>query len=287
MLIFKVASDFAELDDVLRQNEITVENIEPSNFSFLTSLRIATKIKRQQPDAILTFREKDAMAAISATEIQNSQKALRQKIILYLLNNNTPKKSINREVAQKLDILILETPEQLRNLTSVKNSELIGQKTVLPLPCIGNEFNFEKKLEGPITFLYIGPIGEGNELKRAIEKISAMAEKSRPKLIVAGTGKARVVMPLVKRARANKLNVEWLGDDYDLNALLPRVTAFVASGEALSSIEKQLLFNGLPIIKAECINKENIMSSDDAKKIYNELHEPKLFCHKLTALLNA
>lgn len=292
MLIYEIASDSHSLQHNLPSlTNIKFENIAPSRFSFLTSMRLATRTKHNAPDAVFVYSMSHAMAAISARKIHGADKStIPYPIYLYIKEGSTKPKYINAEIASNLDGVIFETEQLLNVWGNLKNFRLIPRTCVIPLPGDARLIARAASASGKARIGYVGPINDGNSLNKAIDAILVLGDTEQPELIVAGTGKARFIMPLVKKVRANKLYVEWLGDDYDEEKLLSSIDAFVPSAGALTAAEKRLLSNGIPAVTnysnsslkdCETMNKMTSL----ARNTFQELYREDDFVSRVTMLI--
>lgn len=304
MLIYEIASflhfDFSSCCPQL----LEVKNITPSSMSFLTSMRIATECKHNLPEAVIVFSPSQAMAAISAQKITSKKNSNRPyPIILYVGHDSDIPKAVTRQIAEGIDAVIYETTESRDKWQQVKNSNLFKKTYILPIPPTLSTLNSTtspSNLTSPsdststltspsdssdssspsqLKLGYIGPIHNGLSLKKTIETLSRLDSDHRPKLTVIGTGRPRIVMPLVKLARANNVDVEWTGDEYDLIQILNSLDGFVQSTVALSSDEKIALKFGIPMIQIENLEKwfkkdEREKMSQKSKETYENFYNP-------------
>ena len=72
MLIYKIASNSPNSDSQIHVDGIDFKFVQSSRFSFITSIRLATECKHRIPDAVVVYREKDAIGALSARNINHT-----------------------------------------------------------------------------------------------------------------------------------------------------------------------------------------------------------------------
>ena len=255
MLIYKIAYDSHLHDYVWANTGIAIKYIRPSRFSFLTSVRIAARCKEESPDAIVCYRIKDVMGAISARKLDSEKNSTPPYPIFLYIDTLTPVPlSINKEIANGLSAVLFESDTVASNWAQVVNIDKIPRQEVIPLPSIGNFENEEKAIlknaddkSRKITLIFFGPIHRTENLKKFLENISSLPNSGAFLLRIAGTGKARDVMPLVRLAKANKLNVEWLGEEYSQDNEIENADAFIPQHDGtFTQTEKILLANGIP-----------------------------------------
>lgn len=293
MLIYEITENptFDKCNFV--ESPVTFQKIRPSRFSFFTSLRIATECKHKTPAAILTYNLTDTIAAVSARELRKDDQPL-FPIFMYVQHMTSLPKSIPSKIAKNLSGMIFETESEKKRWESVRNFEEIEYKAVIPTPAQFEQLNikstFRAKSLSDLTIGYIGPIANGLTLKTHLEKAGRLDTDNQPLILVAGTAKARFIMPIVKRAKANKLNINWLGDDMAMNEIIEQIDAFIPSGEALSTIEKQALANGIPQI--EMTELESLLDEEtrnayslSSKELYNTMFKEKIVADKFKNLI--
>ena len=293
MLIFEIASFLHPSYELLDDFGVVVKNVSPSRFSFLTSMRIATACKQQQPDVIFTHDVKNSIAAISSRKISNTKDSGRHvPIVLYVHNGTALPHSIPTDVVEGLDAIVFETLDEQQRWTKVRNIELLKNTTVIPYPGPSSELpkKTSKEKSSKPKLGYVGPIDKGKTLAEMLEKIASLESEKQPEIIVAGTTKARYIMPVVKRARANKLDVKWLGDEYIEDDVLSEIEGFIPSSSALSMTEKRLLANGIPEVFSEKLHdwldveKREKMAGEAVTK-YDESYTPNLFVERFRTLV--
>lgn len=292
MLICEIASVSHFQNNVDESHSMEVKTVRPSRFSFLTSMRIATLCKHENPDIVWTYNLDDALGAISARKInKQSDTPLPYPIVLDIVDVATLGKSIPTEVAKNIDAIVFESEELQRKASAVKNIDLIKINTVIPLPG-GN--SIEETNGCKITEPVLGYILQGDELttlKKMLSKLATLDTDKQVKLIVSGTGKARYVMPLVNIARANHLDVEWAGEKSNHEYLATKVSGFVpASYDRLTNTEKHLMASGLTPVSPEDLetwldeNKRRDMSKE-AQNFYRQNYTFEHFSESINLLL--
>lgn len=302
MLIYKIASNSHDWEQHVSDVNLEFRNIVPSRFSFLTSMRIATECKKEKPDAIIVFRHIDAVAALSARKLSTDKSGCAPyPIFLYALYDGLVPRNISGEVADQIDGIIFDCPEtrsrweKLQNFDKIKKEYLLYppggdavQEDIQTLREAGFDDHGTPINNQPLVIGYVGPIGEGTTLKKLLDEVIGMPENERPKIIVLGTARASVVMPLVKKARANCLNVDWKGDEYEKTEITSQIQAFIASSPALSTFEKQLMANGVPMLTtlSQPITSDHLKElSRQSRKTYSEKYATGIFSAQLIDII--
>ena len=291
MLICEIAFKSRIPESLQTEIDIEVKTVNPSRLTFVTTMRIASECKHHTPSFVMTHTIADTMAAISARELNSTRdNTIPYPIFLFLSDNAETVKSIPTEVAKKADAIVFESENGRKKWESIKNFDKIKKFEVVAFPV--KKTDISHHLNDITTLGYVGPIGEGTTLRQFFDKISSSGLTDKLKIIVTGTGKARYVMPIVKGCRANKLNVEWLGETYDEASVAMQLDGFVRSGETFADSEKNLLANGVPCVTANNVtdlfdNELRIELSKKSEKIYLEQFTPEMFKEKVTKLLEA
>ncbi len=292
MLIYKIASEQHPYDTLLNENGVVTEYVAPALFNFMTTMSIASRCKAKTPDAVVAYRPNQALAAISARKVNATKDApLPYPIILYVTTDTPLPESLYREVTGGLDAIVFENEPTQHAWQNVKNIHLVRRNIVIPRPAPYN-IDIIKQAKDKLTLVYVGPIGTADTLGKMLDSIARLDDAHQPKVIVAGTAKARYVMPVVKRARANRLDVTWLGDEADMDTLLPQADGFIESVTgAPSDIEKVLMSNGIPGVSPSQLTdwldpeKRTRMSADAVAK-YRAQYTPELYAERVKNLLN-
>lgn len=285
MLIYEIASKSFDPLRLLSPFGIEIRNIVPSAFSFLTSMRIATACKAEKPAAVIVFSRRDAIAAISARKISGTAP---YPVFLFITADTKLEPSIPRDVANGVDALLFDSETTRAKWAGVKNVQSMSAE-IVPVPGPDTRIERSRRHEGGKPLIgHVGPITDGRNLKQVFDDIITLADEQRPDIVVAGTGKAAVVMPLVKKCRANKLAVEWKGDEYDVETLLGGLDAFIPGGPSFNSLEKRMLANGIPSLNRysrPITRKELTALGRQAEDTYNTFFRPDIAAEKLRHLV--
>ncbi len=294
MLIYEILPSEA-LDEekksvtgLLEQAGIVTRFVTPSSMSFLTSMRIATECKKTVPDAVVCHRLKDAVGAISARELVKSRNGNFR--IVYLVNPKDPlPKRISPAIQSGIDCWVfpdINSRNRYSTLLSLgtDNSAILEPTTIAaPIESIDND----RKI-----IVRVGPIDDTTTLADTIDVMLDRLPSAEYELRVLGTGQARYVMPLVKRARANGLNITWLGEEYDLEKELAAAGAIlVADRNLLSAVELRAMANELPILSTkDDINKFMSQNYDgELRKIsstnWKDSHRPEVYIERLKRII--
>lgn len=303
MLIYKLTTNFHHRDELLSQIGITVENIPPSRFSFLTAIRLAAKYKHQLPNAIIVSSFKNLIATVSAEKIIDSLNCKSIPIILWVGDKTKAPLNIRNFFIDKISQIVFENEtvkDRWLNLDYLKG---FNRYSIIPTPLKQSSYkelmdetksaeiddaNISKKL----VLTYLGDIGNGENLNAIIQKIATEGLQEIIHLRILGVGKAKHIMPIVKKARVNHLDINWLGVDYDLPNELSISEGFIMSNPTLSDNELYLLSKGIPGVNSDNLSdwidseKRNKMK-EASRKTFNELYSEKQFIFKVEQLLKS
>lgn len=277
MLIFQIASDLRKEQSLYEKHDIAVRYVRPSRFSFLTPMRIAAESKRGLPDAIFVYRPKDAVAALSARTLIGSDVS----VTLWIDHNRNVPHTLHSRTAEQLEAVVFDSETTRRNWQSVKNIDKVRQQVVRP-PFVETEIckpTF-KGGDGPLTILYIGQIGKGESLGAFLDGLARNSDNQKIAVRVLGTARARYVMPIAKRAKANRLNVTWLGDEYDLQSEMFECDGFIQAAPVPDENEMRMLAIGKPVVEVDRLNHfigeegRREMSYNSLRKYIDE-HSPE------------
>lgn len=284
MLILKINNkkNPEVLDDTTRsqleEHGLTIEDLDPSSMSFLTSMRIATACKKNTPDIVLTYTMSDALGAISACELtqkrgKNFKKAFR------VTSRTVIPHSIPKAIKNGIDIWIFDSCKTLnawKVLLEFRQTCIIGQAGAM----FHVEHTTNKDTDNlPVELTFIGELGKAENLAKIVNAMANLEPDQRPGIRVSGTGKARYVMPIVKRARLMDLNITWLGENFNIDTEIARADGFILSDNPYSSAEIQAMSAGVPPVDAsnlsEWINPDiRIGMTKKAVENYASNHAP-------------
>lgn len=289
MLIFKIASFTTADDIILTAFGHTVQYVAPSVFSSFTALRVATACKKETPDAVFTYSLRDAMAALSAKTINSIVPPY--PVLMFASSHFKVPKSINSEIAEKIDALVFDSEATEAKWQKAANIEKVKIKTVVPPAAENIPVVRTRTAEQPRTLTYFGNFSDVTALKKILESIARTDMTDSIQIRICGTGKAAVVMPIVKRTRANRLPVVWLGDGFDLEKELAQTDGFIPSGDVHTDIEIRMLANGIPPVTEQSLSawmeaRNETEAALNAKRIYEANHTPGKYAEKINALIN-
>ena len=292
MLILEIAADRHSSDLIISYENLmngkiyNFNFVQASSLSFITSIRIAAECKHISPDLVVVHNEKDAMAAISARKINTPY-----PIVLYLTSSNKIPKSLPKDIAEGLNGIIYDNETTLSAWSKVKNIDLVNKKYIIPLPGNDRPVIQKEEKDHTLTLGFIGPLVKPETLSRMITDL-AQIEDTRLEVVVIGTAKARYITPIIKRAKANKLPILWLGDNYDIEEIIGRIEGFIPSSASYTNLEKRCLANGIPPVTAsnlkDWLNKakrEEMRIS--CKKEYKEKYTSERFISNLSEVINS
>lgn len=289
MLIYKIASNLLPIDSHIESEGIIVRNIQPARFSFITSMRIATECKRALPDAIFVYNKIDAAAAVSARSLYGNAETVPYPIFLFAGYETPIPKSIGNEIAEKIDGVVFDSEDTKKKWQAVRNISII-ETFILPPANTPAPLADDSDTAGT-CLLYAGPLDEQTNPGSFFNYLAGHPSAEKISINVLGTGKARHIMPIVKRARANKLNVNWLGDDYNLTDEMVKSQGFILSSPTPCLAEIQLLSCSKPAVTAD--NYDTWLTPDgrikmqrQAREIYETKHSPDIYVEKLKNLLH-
>lgn len=287
MLIYKIASNSPNSDCQIPVDGIDFKFVQSSRFSFITSIRLATECKHRLPDAVVVYREKDAIGALSARNINHTSSTY--PIIFYVESGAKTPASLNRELATGIDAIVFETENTKKTWSQTRNLELIRHLRVIERPA--EPIPIERA--GDISHACLGFLGNlenTQELQKVFRVMAKMPEGECPEIIVPGTAKARLITPAIRLAKANSLPVKWLGNDFELEEILAKIDGFIASGTALTTTEKRLLANSVPLVTAD--NLQEWMDMDLRQKmrkksesLYRQKYTPEKYRQDILNLI--
>lgn len=292
MLIYKIATELHKSDTLLIENGVDINLVVPSRFSFLTSLRISTEIKKREPQAIFVSDIKNALAALSARKLNRTG-----AIIFFADSRSKIPLSLPDEIATGIDAMVFDGEstksawEQVRNIDKVKRTEIINPSSVITDLQDKDSSRTKLNISPTLKILtFAGPLDDVTNLKKTLDKLSQNEKVRDIKVRILGTGKARTIMPLVKRYRATQTDIDWLGEDYELNEELAASDGFILAGKVPTPNEIILLKNHVPAIDHLNLDKwitgEDILSMrEEAYDRFVQLHEPQMFVNKIKGLL--
>lgn len=255
MLILKINNKKASevLDDATRaeltDHGVIVEDLEPSPMSFLTAMRIASLCKKHTPSLVMAYSIVDAMGAISARELTR-KRSDDFKVAFRVTSRMAVPRSIPKAVRKGIDTWIFDS----ENSREAWHGLVVGCQTCTiarPEVMFHVEHTTDKDIDATLAELvFIGKMDKAANLSKMVDAMANLEPEQRPAIRVSGTGKARYVMPVVKKSRLMNLDITWLGDDFDLTSEIARADGFIVSDHPYSPDELQALSAGVPPVNA-------------------------------------
>lgn len=276
---------------------VNVEQVVPSRFSFLTSLRIATAVKHKNPDVVVTYNVNDTIAAISARRLSDRKNdAPPFRIFFYIEHTLTLPRSLPVEIAKQVDMLVFDSQQTLsswKGLLSRIDSDKIAiiSQPGQPAPLSDSTARDTSVPDIKAVLSYVGPIYNGRRLKDILSLTARLPEERQPHIRVLGTAKPRIVMPIVKTSRANKLDIRWLGDDFDIEKELALADGFIASADVPSQNELRLMANAIPEVTPANLNEwldaeKRAQLGRDARDRFNETFTSDIYVAKVKEIID-
>ena len=216
-----------------------VTDMSPALLSAMTSLKVSKAISNADYDVVMVDSMDNAIAAISARKL-NPKATFR--LVYYVKPDSEVPKSVHKDIRAGVDGWLFPSqrlhdayPPELKDKAVVAPVSLADQKVERVCPAV------------PVI-AWIGPIMHADLLKEAIEEIDA--RKGCFVLRIAGAGQAKMVMPLVRLARAMQYgaNVEWIGESYDVAREMAGCSAVLRTASDITPTETIALQNGIPLI---------------------------------------
>lgn len=290
MLILKLAQEIhknRESDEALTTAGHDVKYLRPSAFSFATSMNIAAMQKRNVPDAVIAYRIKDAVAAVSARTLLDKSRAPYPIVFRADESTKLPPHIVG-SVANGVDVWLCNNNTTANKLTEEYGIDS-GRVRALPYPGPSTPIATAEKADDVLTLIYAGPIGQGQRLSAMVERLAKADLPRRVELRIIGTAKARYVMPIVRRCRALNLPVTWLGDNCDSEKEYAAANAWVRSGDAPCAVEIRLMANGRPGVDADTLATfvaDPQAAAAAAVSDYDATYRPDRYADAVTRTIN-
>jgi len=282
-----------ETREELAQHGVNIEEIEASMMSIKTSMRLARICKTLTPDLVIVDRIKDLIAAVSGRELV--RKRGKDFLIGYRKRHDETINTLDPITIYKgIDVWLYETTTTRShsvhnyNTGEVPADEIDYAKGAVagrPQAMLHVEHTPNKNI-----LTYIGAMGKCENIASIINAIANLDEAKRPEIRICGTGKARYVMPVVKRSQAMGIDIKWLGDDYDIATELTHAGGFILSDTWYDSNEVRALALGIPPVTKDNITEwlnpgsRNEMS-EKAIETYRTEHAPEAVAARLTNII--
>lgn len=197
-------------------------------FDFISPSMLSRVLDRMEaPVAVHVHNFKDALVALRARRLLRRHKMKDVRVVCTIHNDETAGSSRqDSNIYAELDAFIFLSDASRKTFLSTATTALrhSGRLRVIPGSVLPSETSVpSRKEERPFTFIYIGSLtlSQGIDVMlQAFEKVNE-ERPGRSKLVVAGSGESRFVMPLVRKARGRGFDkaIEWLGqreDSFDL-----------------------------------------------------------------------
>ncbi|MDE6397312.1 MAG: hypothetical protein K2K84_08570, partial [Muribaculaceae bacterium] len=142
----------------------------------------------------------------------------------------------------------------------------------------------------PVNLLHTGPLEKLATLSASIDVMTDLGETNPLELTVLTTGQARYVMPIVRRARANKIPVDWKGDEYDFEKELEKADAILAADPPhLSPREVRALLSRRPLLYSVRDLSDLANGDTEELKARSEKqrlnHQPRIYIDSLRKII--
>lgn len=269
-----------DIDRMLAAKGVVKKYVAPASMSFLTSLRIATALKTFAAETVVVHTSGDLNATRSARCLLDKDR--RGLGVVYHARHDDPGRSIVRSVMGEANVWVFDCEDtrsrfaSMRDMYMKRTALLHPTTTGAPAPAATTDI---------LTLVWFGTVAYPLLLKGVIEWLTTHDDVQ---LRVCGTSRAREVMPLVKLARDNNINVEWLGEDYDLESELAGAHAAIASAPAPGDEELRMMAGGKPVLDAARLdewyaNRREI--EEQTRSTWNTLHSPQIYTDTYMTLM--
>jgi glycosyltransferase involved in cell wall biosynthesis len=238
-----------------------VTTIEASSFSFITSTRLANAIKNDGVDVVIVDRVKDAIAAVSARKLVAKEQS-NYKVIYSVSALSAMPHGVPTEVCRGIDCWVFDSAETEQAYASHEFIEVHGSVIIPPTTTLHLDVAKRGRQHEAVHVSMIGELTDGDRLQRVIRAVAACSERA-VELHVYGTGKPRVIMPIVNEARhTDGLNVVWHGTTYDLADAIADTDVAVGTHSVAGNIDIFMRSQGIAVVEPEQIAE--VTASDEA-----------------------
>lgn len=188
----------------------------PTGFlaSLIAPARVARLLRDHSEAVILHAHSPEAIsAAVRAVSVSGHNGA---RIVAHL-HVTPPRFTLaDRKYLDACDAIVTDSQDYADNL--VNSGYDPGERlnviapgvsipsSVAPLPCLGSSGN-------PVTFIHHGQLARENGTRDIVDAFIAIAPSTNARILIAGEGEGRNVMPLIRRCRSEHLEdrVLWTG----------------------------------------------------------------------------
>lgn len=285
----RLDDDKKALTSLIEEAGIVTRFVTPSSMSFLTSMRIASECKKAVPDSVICHRLKDVIGAISAREL--TRKRGGDFRILYFVSpdDETPKR-MPTEIMKAVDCWVFPDEETAARYSAIEDLVMNSSALLYPTTTEGPLKEKTPSKTDSINILYLGPLEKLKSLSDAIDTMVSLDNNNRLTMTVLTTGSARFVMPLVRRARANNLSIDWKGNEYNLEKELARADAIlVANPPHLSPREIRALLAGHILVsdsrELEAVNEGKTDEIISRMELLRSYHNPEQYVETLKRII--
>lgn len=239
--------------ELLDRHVIGVDSLDVPPISFMTSLVVASYLKKNRETAVVVTDTLSQMLAVA--NCASMGYAVPVVLVAKAAIAADVPGRLKAKALEKASAIVFETEEQLsayRKATQspLNNAYIIPREIYdVPLtnsskdnlavqtirPCVANELNVA----------IVGDFVDGALLLRIIRATNRAKSLYKIRIHAYGTGPAGQVMPAVKEAKAVGVDVTWHGEDYRFEDITSTCRAFAMCGLCLSDTEMQLISDGL------------------------------------------
>ncbi len=205
------------IDSLKNGYDIETIILSPSIFSSLTAMQIASCMKRKPTDAVICHTHKDLIAACSAQKLVSGAK---YKIIFRPYPESRAPRAVTAEIARTVShCLYHNNAEQQTWQQAFVQHTSAPKSSILDIAACGDTSAKAPRYTAgdTLNILWDGAINEPQRLDSMIETMIRIRRCnpefiSKIRLYIKGQGKARYVMPIVRKSRNHTaLNIVWCG----------------------------------------------------------------------------
>jgi hypothetical protein len=234
----------------LAKRLIKVTPVASSSMSFITSMRLASALKKIDTAVVACHTLGDVTAAVSARQISKKERA-RYGIIYFVSHDQSVPLRIPLELTREIDVWMFPDEKMAKRYAAIEDI-IVKDKGFYTEPIAIPETATSSDAEtSPLTISWVGEIADTERLDKIMRGAANVSCDLH--IIVAGTGKAARVMPIVRRTSAfeNSVKVTWLGDEYDLKKIIGQSHLTVKTSDTITSELLALAGSGVGIIDPE------------------------------------
>lgn len=220
---------------------VKVIDHSPTLLSAFAAMRIASIIDKEDIDVIEASNTKDAMAALSATQLARKKNVM---VIMNIPPNSQPPKTIPGEIRRKVDAWIFPSHRLLNAYPHDIRNAVVIPTTSFAYPC-----DIPPAANAKPVVSWIGDITRPDKLKLYLEE--AEATEGDLSVRISGAGDAAKVMPVVRLSRHldRMKDIIWVGEKYDTEAEIANSDALFTTNDDITEIEAAALLSGRPLLQ--------------------------------------